>query len=70
MQTAVKGALLQLFQSETNKAVRRKVNDCIGMLAAKIAAKGEWQELLPLVLKGWGSDHSMHKESVLEVLNR
>ena len=39
-QAAVKSSLLQLFQNENVKLIRRSTNDVVGMLAANIIKTG------------------------------
>jgi hypothetical protein len=46
-QNAVKAALLDLFKNETNRKIRHKVSDVIGMLAGHVVSEGG---LLPSLL--------------------
>ncbi len=69
-QQTVKAVLLQLFKTEKERAIRRKCSDAIGTLAGKILAKGEWPELMPTLTEVSNSPHALHRESVLEILDR
>jgi len=68
--TTIKSTLLQLLKVEQVAIIRRKVNDVFGHLAARLANKGGWPELLPTVLEMWSSPHAAHKESVLRVIDK
>jgi hypothetical protein len=69
-QGMVKKSLLDLFRSEQNRSVRRKVCDVIGVLAGHLLPANQWPELMPTIMEISGSPQPLYRESCLDVLDR
>lgn len=68
----VKGALLAVMKSETERPARLSFAACVGSLAVKILSptsktKGTWPQLLPLLIELSKSDSGPLRESSLQV---
>eukprot|EP00698_Gefionella_okellyi_P011181 TRINITY_DN2935_c0_g1_i1.p1 TRINITY_DN2935_c0_g1~~TRINITY_DN2935_c0_g1_i1.p1 ORF type:complete len:1109 (-),score=299.02 TRINITY_DN2935_c0_g1_i1:650-3934(-) len=63
VQTLVKDELLLSLENESAANVRHKVCDTIGEMAALLVEPGQWQELLPALLRYAKSPQWPHRES-------
>lgn len=72
-QATVKHILMELFSNEQQRSIRRKICDVIGMLACKTLNQDTgdtWPELIPLIVQVSQSPLLVHKESVLDIVEK
>jgi hypothetical protein len=63
-----KSELLIAVEAESDRSIRRKIADAIGVLGRETVRDGSWPELLPFVLSATRSANEALHESALQVL--
>eukprot|EP00286_Rhodomonas_abbreviata_P029484 CAMPEP_0181305524 /NCGR_PEP_ID=MMETSP1101-20121128/9780_1 /TAXON_ID=46948 /ORGANISM="Rhodomonas abbreviata, Strain Caron Lab Isolate" /LENGTH=1099 /DNA_ID=CAMNT_0023411455 /DNA_START=102 /DNA_END=3401 /DNA_ORIENTATION=- len=69
-QAAVKQSLLQAVQQEQDNAVRRKIADTTGEIAAMIMGAGDWPEIMPFIFEAAKSPTATLRESSMLIFSR